>query len=156
VAGISFVNRTFSNKGLNMSDAVAVPVQDNVVAGFNAAGEFYSSLPMRTPRERMELLKKITNATKVDDAIGTTIPLANIIVQSVDLTNDTTGEVETALRITLIDVDDNAFVATSKGIANQLKLLLQVMGDPQGWTEPVPVTFAQEGSGTRKYFTLKY
>lgn len=142
-----------------MSDASAVvvaPQAGNVVAGFNAGGEFYSSIPARTPRERMALLKKVTEATKVDDAIGTTINLANFVVQAVQLTDEKTGEVSEALRITLLDEDDNAFVATSKGIANQLKLLLQVMGEPSTWTEPVPVTFAQEGSGARKYFTLKY
>ena len=139
-----------------MSDIVVAPKASPIQGFTSAADDFFSTLPMRTPKERMAVLKKITSATKVDDAVGTTINLANVIIQSVDLTNETTGEIEGALRITLLDEDDNAFVATSKGIANQLKVLLQVMGDPAEWTEPVPITFAQEGSGTRKYLTFKY
>lgn len=142
-----------------MSDAVVV--QENkanaTIAGIGSSAGFYTSLATESRADKMNLLKAINNSTPLLEKVGEEIAIVDIVMQSVEIANESTGIVEDAVRITLIDADGNAWNATSKGIAQSLKQVIGVLGEPGTWEEPLVATVAEEQGRNRfRYLTLKF
>lgn len=127
------------------------------VAGIANADGMYTSLQTTTRAEKMALLKAINSSKPLLDVAGEKLKIVDVVMQTVDLANETTGEVEDAVRITLIDPDGNAFHATSKGILQSLRQAIGVFGAPGTWEEPLEVTVAEEkGRNGYRFLTLKF
>lgn len=136
--------------------AVATVETANTLTGLNTGGDFYTSLSVTTQAEKLAMLKAINESQPLAENLNTPIALADFVAQAVQIENEATGELNDAVRITLIDSDGNAFHATSKGIFQQVKNIIKILGEPREWKEPVVVTAHKEGAGARKYLTLKY
>ena len=60
-------------------------------------------------------------------------------------------------RVTLIDADGTAYVATSQGIFNSVRQLMSTVGHPATWARPIEVYAVEEkGRNNFRYLTLKY
>lgn len=101
------------------------------------------------------LLNALSNSEPISENLKSTIELANVVVESVDMADETSGEIKAQPRIVLIDAKGNAFHAISTPAYRDVKRLLAIMGHPNTWPAPIPVHVMQEGTGTRKYFTVK-
>jgi len=101
------------------------------------------------------LLTALSNSEPISENLKATIRLANVVVESVDMADEATGEIKAQPRIVLIDAEGKAFHAISGPAYRDVKRLLAVMGHPQTWGSPLPIHVVQEGQGTRKYFTVK-
>lgn len=137
-------------------NAVAVVDSTNTLTGLNTGGDFYTSLVVKTHADKLAMLKAINESQPLADNLNTPIQLVNFIAQAVQIENEATGELNDAIRITLIDADGNAFHATSKGIFQQVKNMIKILGEPSTWKEPVTITAEKQGTGARKFLTLKY
>jgi hypothetical protein len=104
---------------------------------------------------KASLLNALSNSEPVSENLKSTIRLANVVIESVDMPDQETGEIKAQPRIVLIDGDGNSFHAISGPAYRDVKRILAVMGHPNTWPEPLPIHVSQEGTGTRKFFTIK-
>lgn len=123
--------------------------------GGGKAGIF-STIKLDNFADRIKVLAALSNSTAIADELGATIPVTNVLVQAVDMADEQTGEVRSVPRVVLIDDKGAAHHAISGPLYRDVKNLLAIAGEPQHWGAPVKVKVLQEGTGTRKYFTLKY
>lgn len=134
---------------------------DSITAG---AGT-YSSLRTNTTDEKRKFLTLVNNAESLNDAAtdagkaGVPLKIKDIVLQEVQIQNETTGVIEDGIRATLVTEDGKAYYATSKGLVQSLKQALapNMFGTPDTWDEPLEVTAVRE-KGRNGYFflTLKY
>jgi len=104
---------------------------------------------------RVKVINALTAAVPVADNLDKQINLANVVIQSVILPNQTTGELEEVPRITLIDADGTAYATTSGPIYKDLKNVFAILGMPSNWPGAVPVVASKEkAKGAGHYFTL--
>lgn len=115
----------------------------------------FSTITGNSFDDKVALLNALSNSEPVSENLRSTINLANVVIESVDMADETTGEIKAQPRIVLIDKDGKAFHAISGPAYRDVKRLLAVMGHPSTWSTPLPIHILQEGQGTRKYFTVK-
>lgn len=116
----------------------------------------FSSYRGESRDDKMNVLRAMTNSTALDTMIGKTVALANFVVQSIEMPDQNTGEMQTVPRIIIVDSEGKSYHAISQGIWSALKNICGILGMPATWSAPVDVTVAQEktNSGYR-VFTLK-
>lgn len=126
-----------------------------VITGLNTPGAaFYSSIKSDDFAAKKQIAKAMTASKPIDEHLGDTINLVNYIVLPVDLANDQ-GEVTTAPRVILIDVDGTAYHATSVGLLSAIRNLNATVGEPSEWDEAIPVKIVQQkGRNGFKFFTI--
>lgn len=127
------------------------------IQGLNNGGAFYSSISGDDFAAKLALASALTTSENISDNLGKTINLVNIVIQPVELVNDTTGEVETAPRVVLIDQDGTAYSGTSIGLLTSVRNTLAALGQPASWPQPVPVqVIEKKGNGKYKFFSLQF
>jgi hypothetical protein len=147
-----------------MSDAVVVQEQNRpTVNAITQGAGFYSSIAVATTAQKLNFLKVIGEASSLNDLAtdagkaGVELKIKDVILQEVAILNDETGEMQDAIRTTFILEDETAVYATSKGIAQSIKQVFNVLGTPDQWEDPLEVTATREkGRGGFFYLTLKF
>lgn len=115
----------------------------------------YTSLPMVTDEDKENAYNLTSNPNqRVSDNVGKIINLKHVYVESITLTNDQTGEVNTAPRIILIDDKGIGYVSVSKGIFNSVKKIFQLFGTPDMWSKPIKVEVKQVTIKEKRTLTL--
>lgn len=139
-----------------MSTEVA-NTSSNALANITEAQGFYTSLSLNTRADKMKMLKAINNSVPLLEKVGGEIKIVDVVLQTVEIANESTGEIEGAVRITLIDEDGNAFHATSKGIAQILRQTFNLFGDPTTWDEPLVANVIEKrGRNGFRFLTLDF
>lgn len=125
------------------------------IAGLNTPGSaYYTSIKGGDFATRKRLAKALTSSSPIDEHLGETLDLVNIIVMPVDLANEA-GEVNTAPRVILITADGTAYHATSVGLLSAIRNLFATLGEPDAWDEAVQVKIVQQkGRNGFKFFTI--
>lgn len=117
----------------------------NAIFGDPKYPQQYTSFKPDTMEGKMKLYNAINSPEKrIADFINTPIYVKDVVVMAVELTdkfvtNDANGpweeednnsnrNVRHGFRVILIDTDDVAYTATSNGIYNSVKVLLNVFG----------------------------
>ena len=101
------------------------------------------------------LMEALSNSVPVSENLNKRIDLVNLVVESIDLANESTGVIETQPRVIFIDATGTAYHAISGPVFRDTQRLLAIMGHPSTWPAPLPVKISKNGQGTRQYFTLK-
>ena len=114
----------------------------------------YSSNKATDFGSRVGIVNAMTNAVPVADNLGKVINLKDVVIQSVSLVNERTGELQEVPRITLIDADGTAYSATSDVIFKDLKNFFAILGEPNAWPAPLPVTVTKEKAKVGSLFRL--
>lgn len=115
---------------------------------------FYSSIKGADFAARRKVASALTSSKPVDEYLGATLDLVNIIVMPVDLAN-AQGEINTAPRVILITADGTAYHATSVGLLSAVRNLFATLGEPDEWPEAVQVKVVeQKGRNGFKFFTI--
>lgn len=103
----------------------------------------YSSIKGDDREARRKIFAAISNAEDLSQHIDEPIRVVDIIVEPArteDKYDEDTGEItefgEEYLRTTLIDDEGVAYTAGSKGMANSVRNVLRILGDPSTWNEP--------------------
>jgi hypothetical protein len=122
----------------------------------NPDAAFYSSMKNDTFEGRVAVAQALSVSKPVADNLNTEIMLKHFIVQSVQISDDETGEVNEAPRVTLVDADGNAFHGTSIGLLSAVRNLIAQVGDPNTWEQPLRVSIVEErGRRGYRYQTIK-
>jgi hypothetical protein len=133
------------------------------IAGLNdSSASYYTSIKGTDLASRKAIAKAMTASKPIADNLGTVINLKDIIVQYVEVvTNQETGEVSAAPRVTLIDAEGNGFHATSDGLLTSIRNLFASVGEPDSWIgadgkrETIAVTVTEERSRSGfRYMTI--
>lgn len=141
-----------------MSNEIAV--NDNAVYNTidrlnSGSPALYSSFKGDDFESNKAQIQALTNSQPVADHLGKKIALTNVIVQSADMVNEKSGEVQSVPRITLVDKDGNSFHTISGPLMRDLENVIGMMGDPASWPQPLDVSVTEEkGNGGYKFFKL--
>lgn len=152
-----------------MENKNEVMAMSNDLAGINLLEQFknpdnmfYCSIAMDGKREtKKAVYNAIQNATdRCENHINKTIDIVNVIAHPVELADDETGEIITAVRTVLIAKDGKSYEAVSGGIANAISRIMSIMGSPEGgeWEkEPVKAMIVQKPTrnGNNKILSLE-
>lgn len=141
-----------------MSDVVAT--NDGIAGTIDRLNQgqsnVYSSFKGDDFDTREKVLDATTNSAPVSEHLGKKINLANIIIQSVEMADDKTGELSEQPRIILIDTDGNSFHAISGGLLRSVENILGILGEPHQWPRPITVVVEEKkGNNGYKFFTMK-
>lgn len=136
----------------NVNGLATIDVKDAMSAQGSSA---YSSMRSGTLKEKAALYNAMSNPThKVGDYINQTIRVKDIYVESIELTDEDTGEVQIAPRIVLIDTNGDSYQAVSRGVFNALQRLIRLFGEPT-WDDGLPVKVRQISLGRNQMLTLE-
>lgn len=95
------------------------------------AGTTYCSIEI-DPTDRKSAARvfdALNNPThNVADFINKSIPVANVLIEVAEMTNEDTGEITKAPRVVLIDADGNSYQAVSIGMFNAVKNAFRCFG----------------------------
>ena len=114
----------------------------------------YSSIQGTDFTSRVAVVSAMNGAVPVADNLGKTINLKDVVIQSVTLVNERTGELQEVPRITFIDDDGTAYSATSDVLYKDLKNFFAILGTPNNWPAPLPVKVTKEKAKVGSFFTL--
>lgn len=114
----------------------------------------FCSFHPETAQDKAKLYRAMTNPNhKLNECINQEIPLQDVYVELVNMTNNETGEIQKVPRCVLFAADGQTYAATSTGIYNALRRLFAVYGVPH-WEEPIPVVIRQLQMGAKRFYTL--
>ena len=104
----------------------------------------FCSFSTATGEGKAKLFNAMTNPDKrVADFINKQIEISDIYAETIQITNEDTGELELVPRCILIDSKGVTYVAVSKGVFGDLKRLIQIYGEPAEWEHPLKVEVKQ-------------
>lgn len=120
----------------------------------------FSSIKGDDFASKARVLAATTNAVRLDDNLGKTILLKDVVAQAITVNNEDakTGEVteEEAVRVILLDEDGTSYAAVSTGIFKALTNMFGILGQPHTWPHALPVQVVEEKSRRGfKFFTIK-
>lgn len=119
-------------------------------------GNMFSTIKGADRTAKLATLNAMTSSVPVSENLGATINVANIIVQKIEMPDQTTGELRPVPRIVLIDADGKAYHAISGGLYRSIENILGIFGtDPADWEGTIPVVITEEGPKGKQYFTAK-
>lgn len=121
----------------------------------NGAPALYSSIKGTDFKARKEVVEKLTNSVPVSEHIGTVINLKHVLVQTVTMVNKVTNRVEDQPRVILIDDNGTAYHGISKGLFLSVRNIIGIMGEPDTWTETLPVVVKREKASIGHFFTME-
>lgn len=108
----------------------------------------YCSMKPQTQQEKIALYNAMNNPKhRVIDFVNKEINLKNVYVEMVTLTNEKTGEIQTAPRIVLIDDKNVGYACVSMVVFSALKKLFMVCGTPEDWEKPVKIEIKEINKG---------
>ena len=114
----------------------------------------FTSLKNETKEEKAVLYKAMSNPDrKLGDCINQVIYAKDLFMETVEMTNQETGEITTCPRIVIIDKDNVSYQSVSFGIFNALKRVISVFGSPT-WEEPIALKVIQVTRGEKKMLSL--
>lgn len=127
----------------------------NFIVNLKSTSTSYCSLNVNTQKEKEHLFNIISSPTdRIANIINEIIELKDIYVETVELTNEETGEVSFAPRTILIDKNGKSFECVSIGIFSALKKLFQIFGEPSIWEKPIKIKIKQIQKGTKSILTF--
>ena len=128
----------------------------------NPLSEFYCSITNDGKRgTAIKIYNAINNAEEqLAEHINEVIEVVNVVAHPVELIDEESGEIFTALRTILITKDGTSYSAVSSGITNSLARIFALIGKPDGgaWEkEPVKmkVKQVQTRNGNNKVNTIE-
>lgn len=127
----------------------------NFIVNLKSASTSYCSLNVNTQKEKEHLFNIISSPTdRIANIINEIIELKDLYVETVELTNEETGEINFAPRTILIDKNGKSFECVSIGIFSALKKLFQIFGEPCIWEKPIKIKIKQIQKGTKSILTF--
>lgn len=143
------------------TDVEIVEADNALVAAFsNPTGNaLYCSRKIESMADKAALYNAINSPdVQISDHVNQVIVMQDVIVQQVqvsrrDAAGRETGEVVTAPRVTIVDVEGHTYSCVSVGIYNALRNLCSIFGAPS-WPDGLPVVVRQINRGSNRILTL--
>lgn len=121
----------------------------------SGAATVFSTFTGDSQADRLRIYDAISTAEPIADHLGETIMLANAVAQLVEVA-DEQGELQSAVRVILVDADGSAYAAISDGLYRAMVNLFGLLGSPSTWTDPVAVKVVEQRSRKGfRFYTIK-
>jgi hypothetical protein len=118
------------------------------------SSKYYSIVPA-TREEAVTVYNAVNNPDyRLADFINKEIAVKHVLIETVELVNEKSGEIEKCPRTVLIDTKGKSYVAVSFGIFNSMKRVVQMFGEPSTWDKPVSIEVKQIKKGQNSILTL--
>lgn len=118
--------------------------------------EGYSSVKATTAAEAARLYGAVSNASSLKDAVNTELTVVDVLVRIAPFADDN-GTVEDRLVTTLITEDGKAYASNSRTVADSVRDLMAIMGEPRTgfWGKGLKVVpKLRASSNNRSFITL--
>lgn len=126
---------------------------ENLATG--GTGRVVSSFTGEDFATKLEVLSAINNSKPLSEHLGKKIQVRNIVIQAVDMQDETTKQMVSQPRVIFIEEDGTAYHAISGVLYRDVEDWYGLLGHPSQWPGALPVVVKQEGTGNRKFFTAK-
>lgn len=115
----------------------------------------YYSLQAVTREDKIKMYNAINNPdARLGDHINEVIKAKDLLIEVIELVNESSGELQKVPRIIIIDDMGKSYVAVSVGVFSALKRIVKLFGDPS-WDEPIEMKVKQVTKADRKLLTLE-
>lgn len=137
------------NTGLMVTD-------DGIAGQLLSRSASFCSIAVKSRADQAAIYNAMANPDeRIAKMINKQIAIKDVYAETVEITNEATGEINSVPRVVLIDADGKSYAAASTGIFNAVKRLFQTFGAPT-WSPPVVVEIQQIDRGVdKKILTLK-
>lgn len=95
---------------------------------------------------KVKLYGALQNAEKLADHINEPLHMVNAVAQSVQVTDEQTGEMTNSARVIIVTDDDKAYAATSPTLLAGLNTMFGIFGTPNTWNKPIAVKVVERRS----------
>ena len=142
-----------------MAKDIAISENNSIESFTGGVGRLFTTIKGEDFSAKLALNNAIADAEPIDKHLDKWINLKDIVIQDVEFTDEdeATGEVTTTAGIMVVLVDDQgkAYRAFSNGVFRDLQRLLNILGDPNTWPDPVSVKVVQTVSGKNRFYNLR-
>ena len=142
-----------------MAKDIAISENNSIESFTGGVGRLFTTIKGDDFSAKLALNNAIADAEPIDKHLDKWINLKDIVIQDVEFTDEdeSTGEVTTTQGIMVVLVDDQgkAYRAFSNGVFRDLQRLLNILGDPNTWPDPVSVKVVQTVSGKNRFYNLR-
>ena len=142
-----------------MAKDIAVSENNSIESFTGGVGRLFTTIKGEDFSAKLALNNAIADAEPIDKHLDKWINLKDIVIQDVEFTDEdeSTGEVTITQGIMVVLVDDQgkAYRAFSNGVFRDLQRLLNILGNPNTWPEPVSVKVVQTVSGKNRFYNLR-
>ena len=142
-----------------MAKDIAISENNSIESFTGGVGRLFTTIKGEDFSAKLALNNAIADAEPIDKHLDKWINLKDIVIQDVEFTDEdeSTGEVTTTQGIMVVLVDDQgkAYRAFSNGVFRDLQRLLNILGDPNTWPDPVSVKVVQTVSGKNRFYNLR-
>ena len=142
-----------------MANDIAISENNSIESFTGGVGRLFTTIKGEDFSAKLALNNAIADAEPIDKHLDKWINLKDIVIQDVEFTDEdeSTGEITTTQGIMVVLVDDQgkAYRAFSNGVFRDLQRLLNILGDPNTWPDPVSVKVVQTISGKNRFYNLR-
>ena len=142
-----------------MAKDIAISENNSIESFTGGVGRLFTTIKGEDFSAKLALNNAIADAEPIDKHLDKWINLKDIVIQDVEFSDEdeSTGEVTTTHGIMVVLVDDQgkAYRAFSNGVFRDLQRLLNILGDPNTWPDPVSVKVVQTVSGKNRFYNLR-
>ena len=142
-----------------MANDIAISENNSIESFTGGVGRLFTTIQGEDFSAKLALNNAIADAEPIDKHLDKWINLKDIVIQDVEFSDEdeSTGEVTTTQGIMVVLVDDQgkAYRAFSNGVFRDLQRLLNILGDPNTWPDPVSVKVVQTVSGKNRFYNLR-
>ena len=125
---------------MSENQALATGHEANAANFADTGVQIYSSIKGTDPETRKKIYTAVSASDSLRDFLNKKLNIVDVIAQNVQLTDDKTGEVSSAVRIVLIDDKGKAYGSVSTGVYQSLTNLFAIVGKPEEWLTPMVIT----------------
>ena len=142
-----------------MAKDIAISENNSIESFTGGVGRLFTTIKGEDFSAKLALNNAIADAEPIDKHLDKWINLKDIVIQDVEFTDEdeSTGEVTTTagIMVVLVDGQGKAYRAFSNGVFRDLQRLLNILGDPNTWPDPVSVKVVQTVSGKNRFYNLR-
>lgn len=95
---------------------------------------------------KVKLYSALQNAEKLSDHLNEPLHMVNAVAQSVQVTDEQTGEMTSTARVIIVTDDDKAYSATSPTLLAGLNTMFGIFGTPNTWEKPIAIKVVERRS----------
>lgn len=132
-------------------------IEGTVMQDFDTFDEPYVSIKSASRADQVKLYNVMNSQAdaKLNDMVGQKISVKDVVVMKRGQIDKSTGEIDSYIRIILVDKNGKTYSTGSIGIFRALKQAFAMFGEPT-WDEPVTFEIAQAKTrGGNNMLTLK-
>jgi len=133
---------------------------DKALMAFNTEntelGTIQHFIDTSTFEGKVKLYSALQNAEKLSDHLNEPLHMVNAVAQSVQVTDEQTGEMTSTARVIIVTDDDKAYSATSPTLLAGLNTMFGIFGTPNTWEKPIAVKVVERRSSRGyKFYSIE-